>query len=151
VKKLIVTAALSALLVSGAVLAKSSKEISPHAFGERSIFSDRAIEERIRPVGTVCIEGEECGAPAAPAVAAGPRAGDDVYNTACAACHTSGAAGAPVTGDKAAWAPRINKGVATLVTNSIKGINAMPPMGMCMTCSEDEIKAAVEYMVQRSR
>lgn len=151
VKKLFVTAALSALLASGAVLAKSTKEISPHAFGERSTFSERAIAERIRPVGSVCVEGEECGAPAAAQVAAGPRAGDAVYNTACVACHASGAAGAPITGDQAAWSPRIGKGVATLVKNSINGINAMPPKGMCMDCSDDEIKAAVEYMVERSR
>jgi cytochrome c5 len=151
VKKLFVTAALSALLASGAVLAKNTKEISPHALGERSVFSDRAISERLRPVGSVCVEGEDCGEPAAATVAAGPRAGDVVYNAACVACHASGAAGAPITGDKAAWAPRIGKGVATLVKNSINGINAMPPMGMCMNCSEDEIKAAVEYMVGRSR
>lgn len=151
-KKLFALIAVSALLASGLTLAKNTKEISPHGLGERSIFSDRATAERLRPVGTVCVDGEDCGAPAAAVeVAAGPRAGDVVYNAACMACHATGAAGAPVTGDKAGWAPRINKGVATLVKNSINGINAMPPMGMCMNCSEDEIKAAVEYMVSQSR
>lgn len=150
-KKLIVTAALSALLASGAVLAKNSKEISPYPLGERSTFSDRAIAERIRPVGTVCVEGEDCGGPAAAQVAAGPRAGDAVYNAACMACHATGAAGAPKVGDKAAWAPRIGKGMSTLLKHSIDGFNAMPPRGMCMDCSDDEIKAAVEYMVNQSR
>ena len=67
------------------------------------------------------------------------------------ACHATGAAGAPKVGDKAAWAPRISQGMATLVKHSIQGFNAMPPKGMCMDCSDDEIKAAVEYMVGQSR
>ncbi|PKM22700.1 MAG: cytochrome c5 family protein [Gammaproteobacteria bacterium HGW-Gammaproteobacteria-14] len=152
-KKLFALIAVSTLLASGLTLAKNTKEISPHGLGERSIFSDRATADRLRPVGTVCVDGEDCGAAAAATetVAAGPRAGDAVYNAACMACHATGAAGAPKTGDKAAWAPRIGKGMATLVKNSINGINAMPPMGMCMNCSEDEIKAAVEYMVGQSR
>lgn len=150
-KKLIVTAALSALLASGVVMAKSTKEISPHPLGERSTFSERAIAERLSPVGKVCVEGEDCGGPAAVEVAAGPRAGDAVYNGACMACHATGAAGAPKVGDKAAWAPRISQGMATLVKHSIEGFNAMPPKGMCMDCSDDEIKAAVEYMVSQSR
>jgi cytochrome c5 len=151
VKKLIVTAALSALLVSGAVMAKSTKEISPHPLGERSTFSDRATAERISPVGKVCVEGEDCGGPAAVEVAAAPRTGDAVYNAACLACHATGAANAPIVGDKAVWAPRIGQGMATLVKHSIEGFKAMPPKGMCMTCSDDEIKAAVEYMVGKSR
>lgn len=144
---------IAALFAAGNVAAKSTKEISPHPLGERSVFSDRAIEERIKPVGSVCVEGEECGtaAPAGAEVASGPRSGDAVYNASCAACHATGAAGAPKTGDAAAWAPRIAQGNATLVKHAINGLNAMPPKGMCMTCSDDEIKAAVEYMVSESK
>ncbi len=133
--------------------AKNTKEMSPYLLGERSVFSDRAIEERIKPVGSVCVEGEECGtaAPAGEEVASGPRSGDAVYTASCAACHATGAAGAPKTGDAAAWAPRIAQGNATLVKHAIDGLNAMPPKGMCMTCSDDEIKAAVEYMVNESK
>lgn len=144
---------IAALFAAGNVAAKSTKEISPYPLGERSVFSDRAIEDRIKPVGSVCVEGEECGtaAPAGAEVASGPRSGDAVYNTACAACHATGAAGAPKVGDAGAWSARIAQGNATLVKHAIEGLNAMPPKGMCMTCSDDEIKAAVEYMVSESK
>ena len=143
----------AALFAAGNVAAKSTKEISPYPLGERSVFSDRATAERIKPVGSVCVEGEECGTAAAAGeeVASGPRSGEEVYNASCGACHASGAAGAPKTGDAGAWAPRIAQGEATLVKHAIEGLNAMPPKGMCMTCSDDEIKAAVEYMVNESK
>ncbi|MED5390052.1 MAG: cytochrome c5 family protein [Pseudomonadota bacterium] len=141
------------LFAAGSVAAKSTKEISPYPLGERSVFSERAIAERIQPVGSVCVEGEDCGTAAAAGeeVASGPRSGEQVYNSACAACHATGAAGAPKTGDAGAWASRIAQGNATLVKHAIEGINAMPPKGMCMDCSDDEIKAAVEYMVNKSK
>lgn len=141
------------LFAAGSVAAKSTKEISPYPLGERSVFSERAIAERIQPVGSVCVEGEDCGTAAAAGeeVASGPRSGEQVYNGACAACHATGAAGAPKTGDAAAWSSRIAQGNATLVKHAIEGLNAMPPKGMCMDCSDDEIKAAVEYMVNKSK
>ena len=76
---------------------------------------------------------------------------DQIYQTNCLACHTTGAAGAPKTGDAAAWAPRIAQGMDTLVGNAINGLNAMPPKGLCMTCSDDGLRAVVEYMVEQSR
>lgn len=106
-----------------------------------------AIVERIKPVGTVCVAGEDCAAGLAMA-ASGPRSGEDVYNAACMACHASGAAGAPKYGVKADWTPRIAKGLDTLYSNSIGGIGAMPAKGLCGNCSDDEIKAAVDYMVK---
>jgi cytochrome c5 len=141
------------LFAAGSVAAKSTKEISPYPLGERSVFSERAIAERLQPVGSVCVEGEDCGTAAAAEeqVASGPRSGEQVHQSACAACHTTGAAGAPKTGDSAAWGSRIAKGNATLVKHAIEGFNAMPPKGMCMDCSDDEIKAAVEYMVEQSQ
>ena len=69
------------------------------------------------------------------------------YQTYCSACHAIGAGGAPKTGDVAAWAPRLAKGRETLHHNAIKGINAMPAMGACPTCSEDDIKVTVDYML----
>jgi cytochrome c5 len=115
--------------------------------------SDHSIIERISKVGSLCVEGQECKAPVAAAapVASGPRSGADVYNTACAACHGTGAAGAPKMGDTAAWGPRINKGLDTLLANAINGINGMPPRGLCMDCSDDELKEAVEHMVNGSK
>lgn len=70
----------------------------------------------------------------------------DKYNKSCIACHASGAAGAPITGNAEQWAPRMEKGMDVLVNSADKGLNAMPPKGMCYDCSADEFKALIEYM-----
>jgi cytochrome c5 len=62
-----------------------------------------------------------------------------------------GVAGAPKQGDKAAWAPRIATGMDALVASAINGKNIMPPRGACASCSDDDIKAAVQYMVSQSK
>ncbi|MCP5162100.1 MAG: cytochrome c5 family protein [Hahellaceae bacterium] len=113
--------------------------------------SEDAIRDRIKPVGEVCVEGMACGSAAAPAAAAGPRSGEDVYKATCFACHGTGAAGAPKLGDAAAWAPRIDQGLETLVAHAISGIRAMPPRGTCSGCSDEEIQGAVEYMTSHSK
>ncbi|ARU58871.1 cytochrome C5 [Oleiphilus messinensis] len=115
--------------------------------------SDAAIEERIKPVGEVCVQGDPCAdaAPVAAAASSGPRSGEEVYNTKCAACHSTGAAGAPVSGNAAQWAPRIEQGLETLVSHAINGFNAMPARGTCMDCSDEEVGAAVEFMVDASK
>ncbi len=115
---------------------------------------DSQLLERISPVGTVCIEGEDCGGAVVTVAAAAanePRSGKAVYDSACFACHATGAAGAPKMADVAAWEPRIAKGLDTVVANAINGINAMPPKGTCMTCSDDDIRNAVQYMVDASQ
>jgi len=89
-------------------------------------------------------------APAAPAAAGGANAGEALYKQTCVACHGAGVAGSPKFGDKAAWAPRIQQGVPTLVQNAIKGKNAMPPRGGS-SASDADMKAAVEYMVNASK
>jgi len=111
------------------------------------------IRSRIAPVGSVCVQGEDCGESAAPAQSAssGPRSADEVYASACAACHDTGAAGAPKKGDTAAWSPRVEKGLDTLVTHAINGFNAMPAKGGCSSCSDEEIEIAVELMVDASQ
>lgn len=111
---------------------------------------EEQILERIEPVGKVCLEGEDCGT-AAPAAASsdGPRSGEDVYAAACQACHASGVAGAPVSGDAEAWSARVDKGMETLIDHAINGFNAMPPKGGCGSCSDEEIQAAVEFMVEQ--
>jgi cytochrome c5 len=73
--------------------------------------------------------------------------GQKIYQTSCQACHATGAAGAPKMGDKDAWTPRIAKGNDALLSSVKNGLNAMPPKGTCMSCSEDELRAAMEYMV----
>jgi len=75
--------------------------------------------------------------------------GQKIYQASCQACHVAGVAGAPKLGDKEAWAPRIAKGNDALLLSVKNGLNAMPPKGTCMSCSEDELRAAVEYMVEQ--
>lgn len=81
-----------------------------------------------------------------PAVVQADEAVVDRYKKTCAVCHGSGAAGAPKTGNGEQWAPRLEKGIDTLVEHAKNGFNAMPPKGMCFDCSDDEFKALIEYM-----
>ncbi|RJF97160.1 c-type cytochrome [Noviherbaspirillum saxi] len=80
--------------------------------------------------------------------------GKKVYAASCAACHDPGVAGAPKLGDKAAWAPRIKQGSATMYEHAIKGFQGkagmMPPKGGS-AASDDEVKAAVDYMADASK
>ncbi|UZE96514.1 c-type cytochrome [Alkalimarinus alittae] len=113
-----------------------------------------AILDRIKPIGDVCVEGQDCGSAAAAAPEAatgGARSGEDVYNASCFACHGTGAAGAPMLGNASHWGPRAEQGMDTLLSHAINGLNAMPPRGTCASCSDDEIAAAVEYMVEGSK
>jgi cytochrome c5 len=59
--------------------------------------------------------------------------------------------GSPKFGSAADWAPRAAKGLDTLYTHALGGFNSMPPKGTCAACSDDEIKAAVKYMVENSK
>lgn len=153
-KKISLLLALFGLSLAGsAVAAQSTKDVSPYALGERGVYSKRATIERIKPVGEVCVEGKDCAgaAAAAPAAGAAPRSGEQVFTAVCAGCHATGAAGAPKVGDKAAWGPRIAQGKDTLHKHALTGIRAMPPKGMCMNCSDDEIKAAVDYLIGKAK
>lgn len=111
---------------------------------------EKQIAERTKPVGEVCLEGDACAA-AVTVASAGPRSGEEIYKTNCSACHASGAAGAPLFGDLSQWQPRIDKGMETMLANSINGINAMPPKGLCMTCSDEELEASIQYMVDAAK
>jgi len=68
------------------------------------------------------------------------------YKQACAACHAMGVAGAPKAYDVAAWKPRLDKGMDTLVSSVTNGMGAMPPRGLCMDCTADQYKALINYM-----
>ena len=93
--------------------------------------------------------------PAAPA-AKGPAPsaevlakGEKIYTATCLACHGAGVLGAPKIADKAMWEPRIAKGMDVLYANSIKGINTMPARGGNAALKDDDMKAAVDYMVSK--
>lgn len=90
-------------------------------------------------------------APVAPAPVAENTVGKSTFNKTCSLCHASGAAGAPKTGDKADWGPRIAQGKDTLYKHALEGFTgakgAMPAHGGNPALSEDEVKAAVDYMV----
>lgn len=114
------------------------------------------IASSIVPVGSVLMPGEEeIAAAKAAAAAAAPVAtvlsGPQVYNAACVACHGAGVGGAPVYGDAAGWAPRIAQGNDTLYSHAIDGYTGsagyMPPKGGRLDLSDEEIQAAVDYMI----
>ncbi|UZM14791.1 c-type cytochrome [Pseudomonas kielensis] len=68
------------------------------------------------------------------------------YDTSCKLCHANPASGAPLTGDQVAWRPRLQQGMDSLLDHTINGHNGMPPMGMCMQCSEDDFLALISFM-----
>ncbi len=122
----------------------------------------QAVAARIAPVGKDCVEGKPCAAatasaaaaatPApAPAAAAATRTPEQLVQQVCSGCHGAGVMGAPKIGNKADWAPRIAKGMPTLLDHALHGFNnKMPPRGTCTTCTDDEIKGAIQYMISKS-
>lgn len=84
------------------------------------------------------------------AVAALPALAADgkvVYDKTCVACHAAGVANAPKLGDKAAWAPRVAAGKDALLASVITGKGAMPPKAGAADLKDDDIKAAIDYML----
>ena len=114
-----------------------------------------------KPMGTAAAPQEQAqsAAPAAsanqPMAASDMGQGEKVYNETCKACHEAGVAGAPKVGDAAEWADRIAQGMDTLEQNAIKGFTGktgtMPAKGGNAALSDDDVKAAVEYMVSKSK
>lgn len=76
--------------------------------------------------------------------------GRKVYHDYCHICHGTGMPDVPQFGDVAHWSARSEKGMDVLYAAAIYGINAMPPMGLCDECSEQQIMEAVDYMVTSS-
>jgi cytochrome c5 len=162
---------LERLLNSALLASLSIVSVSAIAADDRS-----EVLERIKRVGVVAVTGQPAPAekpvaatkPAEPAAtapqaaeaapAAAPAAapqtaasGEARYKSTCLACHATGAAGAPKLEDKANWQPRIAKGMDALYQSAINGIRAMPPRGTCGACSDDELKAVVDYMVSQAK
>jgi len=127
-----------------------------------------SAQERIKPFGEVAVAGEDnaalaiketavpiAAAPVLSVGAAAPTDGKSVFESACVACHGSGLAGAPKIGDKAAWAPRIAQGMATLEKHALGGFQGtkgvMPAKGGRIDLPDDSVRAAVEYMASQAR
>lgn len=100
-----------------------------------------AVAQRLKPVGSIEVRDV--------ANAAAARAGEQVYAGQCAACHATGAAGAPKLGDNAAWAPRIAQGFDTLLNSALKGKGAMAPQSGG-EFTDHEIARAVVHMANNS-
>jgi cytochrome c5 len=122
-----------------------------------------AVDARTQPFAHVAVAGADNSAlaateepaGAAPAAAAPPKTGEEVYNAACVACHGAGIGGAPKFGDKSAWASHVSKGIEVLHTHAIEGFQGpnglMPPKGGRADLPDEVIRLGVDYMVEHSR
>lgn len=121
----------------------------------------RTIDMTLRPAGllfcalmamttlSACGQNEAPAALPSTSVAAAKPADpalDALYAQSCKACHAQAGSGAPQTGDRGAWKPRLAQGVDVLLDHTINGFKGMPPLGSCMDCTEDELKALIEFM-----
>lgn len=150
-KRIVTLLALAAILPLGAACEKQEKTTPP---------TPQVSPEQQTPPPSAP-SGAQTTAPATQpgATAAGGGAdtqkGEKVFKQVCATCHEQGVAGAPKVGDKGAWQPRIDKGMDTLVKHSIEGFQGnqgvMPPKGGVQSLSDEDVSAAVAYMVERSR
>lgn len=139
-------AAAAALVIAGCGLEQEEVTLSPAQEAE--------VTERLAPVGEVVMQGDA--ATAAPTADAGAAAGgaerspEDIYNAYCTTCHAMGVAGAPKLGVAADWEPRIAQGMDTVYQHAINGLRGMPPRGLCMDCSDDDIKAVTDWMIEQN-
>ncbi|UCD69288.1 MAG: cytochrome c5 family protein [Betaproteobacteria bacterium] len=159
-KQLVVVMLLSFIVPVAAILLlvkliTGDMHIDPNS----SAMTEDAIAQRLKPVGEVRMVGdaqsaatiEAAGTAAPEAAASGAGTGEQVFNTVCQACHAAGVAGAPKTGDTAAWQPRIAQGIEVLYASAINGKNLMPAKGGATGSPDADIKAAVDLMVAKSK
>ncbi len=111
-----------------------------------SASSGDEVELRIQPVARVEMQSVAVAKSDGKA-----RDGATIYKTICSVCHATGVAGAPKTGDKAAWAPRLATGMAALLKSATNGKGAMPPRGGAADLSDAELKAAVDYLTSQAK
>lgn len=128
--------------------------LSFFSFAGYAADSDSERQEtqlRIQPVGQVSVQGQPGSEHTTVAAPAKKEPGEETYEQYCIVCHKDGLAGAPKFRNEQDWKPRIaGRTLDDLVASSIKGLNAMPTKGTCFKCSEDDLKAAISYMLPRS-
>lgn len=162
-KQLIIVVLLSFIVPVAIIIMLAQLAVDGKRKPEATAASEEAVAKRLKPAGSVVVD-PNAPAPAvasvdapvvavavpgaAPAAAGGDAAkGKSVYDAACMACHAAGVAGAPKTGDKTAWAPRLKTGKDTLYASVLKGKGAMPPKGGNASLSDGDVKAAVDYLI----
>ncbi|PWB43121.1 MAG: cytochrome c5 family protein [Rhodocyclales bacterium] len=106
-------------------------------------LGEEAAMRRIQPMAQVSLAGSASGG------AKAAKGSEEIYKTTCAACHDAGVAGAPKTGDKAAWAPRIGVGLEKLAASGIQGKGAMPPKGGA-DISDADFTRVVAWLANKS-
>ncbi|MFU2486365.1 c-type cytochrome [Thauera sp. WH-1] len=106
--------------------------------GKQSAVDPELTATLIQPVARVEIQ--------AVTIAPGSRTGEQIYTSICAACHDSGAVGAPKSGDAGAWSARLPLGLDGLTASAIAGKNAMPPRGGGSDLTDTEVKRAVAFL-----
>lgn len=150
----------TALLVFMFILVAHHRDIPEKVKMDRGVLlaSGSSVAERIKPVGEIAFAVAQPGQPPAKnavATATPARDGQQVYQASCVACHDAGVAGAPKVGDKGPWAKRVAKGRDALYASAVNGVQGtagvMPAKGGNPALSDAEVKAAVDYMVARSR
>lgn len=138
--------ALTAILMVFASI--NAGEVNDRLKAEKDAAKIPAIIAQIAPIGKVTIGAVAIAVPEAQAEEVN---GETVYNGACAACHSAGVAGAPIVGNADQWSARIAKGNDALYIGAINGIGAMPAKGGQAGLSDEQVKAAVDYMIQASK
>lgn len=150
---------LAAITIGLMVLAGAISDRTAKQFHAEDPLKQRETLARIAPFAKVAVAGQDNSALAPPApataVAAVDLPGEEVYTQVCGACHTAGIAGAPKTGDKAAWAARIAQGADTLHKHAIEGYQGkagyMPPKGGRTDLSDQSVINAVDYLVSKAQ
>lgn len=141
---MIVIGALVAFMAISMTIANMLSNSNKSADPSQDSRVQAKVEANIKPVGQVNV------GDAAPAAAAkaDPKA---TYQSACFACHGTGAAGAPKLGDKAAWKSRIAQGTSTLYDHAVNGFKGMPAKGGIGSLSDEDVEGVVDYMVAQSK
>lgn len=135
-----------------AILANVFASYSFHPSNQYKTEIENSEQIRTEPEGKINLASNPTIKQEAPIVVAssGPVSGKDIYNNVCMSCHTSGAAGAPMIGNSSQWTDRLSKGKDTLYANAINGIGVMPAKGGLSSLTDDEVRAAVDYLLNES-
>jgi cytochrome c5 len=132
------------VIVIGIILLVSFATNHPLAGAGSAGQNPEAVAVRLRPVAEEGFALKDMNAPKV------LQNGQSVYTAVCAACHGTGAAGAPKLGDAGAWSARIAQGYDTLVQHAINGIRAMPAKGGNPDLDDVEVARALVYMTNQS-